>query len=81
MFTSKTQSEKQDKDLIIVFKSLIKKIAVSPGELVPRDFEAFAEKMLFFTHELIHIVFLVSAAKEESILTYLTWALEQQGVN
>lgn len=56
-------------------------MATSPGELTPKDYEAFAQKMMFFTHELVHIVFLVAAAKEESILSHLTWAIEQQGLN
>lgn len=56
-------------------------MATTPGDLTPRDFEALAEKLMFFTHELVHIVFLVAAAKEESILSHLAWTLEQLSVN
>ena len=56
-------------------------MAIWPGELLPKDYEDFADKLMFFTHELVHIVFLVAGSKEESILSHLTYAVEQLAEN
>lgn len=79
LFQSKQegQKDKQDMELTIAFKGLIKKMALCPGQLTDTDFEDFGKKLMFYTHELVHIIFLVNAAKTEAILCHLTSLIDQ----
>ena len=52
-------------------------MAICPGEMTEKDFEDFSQKLMFYTPELVHIIFLVNAAKTEAILCHLTSLIDQ----